>query len=240
MPSGGGMVVRPLHFFWIVDCSGSMFGNKLQSLNAAIRESIPEMRRVAQLHPHVQVLVHAIKFSSGALWHVLQPTPIESFQWQDLKAGGVTDMGKAFLLLAEQLKTPLMEPRGLPPVLALICDGQPTDDAHRGIRAIMDLPWGKKAVRLAIGIGADLDHDVLEKFIDNPAIPPLIARNPDQLTHYIRWASTTVVQAASTPTIQPDAQESGLSSLQAVSLTLPDVPAAAFLSTPEDHSVTVW
>jgi uncharacterized protein YegL len=108
MLPGGEMAARPLHFFWIADCSGSMAGDKIKSLNTAIREAIPEMRRVAQSNPNAQVKVRAIKFSSGATWHIAQPTPIETFQWVNLSAGGVTDMGKAFLLVAEQLRVPLV------------------------------------------------------------------------------------------------------------------------------------
>ena len=49
---GGSMSGRPLHFIWIADCSGSMSGDKIQSLNTAIREAIPEMRKVALANPH--------------------------------------------------------------------------------------------------------------------------------------------------------------------------------------------
>ena len=80
-------------------------------------------------------------------------------------------MGKAFLMVAEQLKMPPMEQRGLPPVLVLISDGHPTDDANKGLKAIMDSPWGRRAVRLAIGIGADVDNDMLRRFIGNSEIP---------------------------------------------------------------------
>ncbi|MDW8300804.1 MAG: tellurium resistance protein, partial [Anaerolineae bacterium] len=39
MPSrpGGALANRPLHFFWVVDCSGSMAGDKIQSLNTAAK-----------------------------------------------------------------------------------------------------------------------------------------------------------------------------------------------------------
>ena len=73
MIPGGKMAARPLHFFWIADCSGSMAGDKIQSLNTAIRNAIPEMKSVAQSNPHAQVLVRAVKFSSGAQWHIHQP-----------------------------------------------------------------------------------------------------------------------------------------------------------------------
>ena len=199
---GGELASRPLHFIWIADCSGSMgVDGKIQSLNNAIREAIPEMRATAGENPNARVLMRAIKFSSGAQWHISQPTPIEEFKWEDLSAGGVTDMGKAFNLLAEQLKIPPMEERALPPVLVLVSDGQPSDDYGSGLLRIEELPWGQKAVRLAIAIGEDADHEVLEKFMGRYAaeVGPLQANNPGELKNFVRWVSTEVVKSASSP-----------------------------------------
>lgn len=203
---GGELATRPLHFIWIVDCSGSMAANgKIETVNNAIREAIPFMQEVADQNPNANVLVRAIKFSSGAQWHVSQPTLIAEFKWENLTAEGVTDMGRAFSMVAEQLKIPPMTERGLPPVLILISDGQPTDDISKGLRAIMEQQWGKKAVRQAIAIGEDADLDVLQKFIGHSEIKPLQANNPEALTRYIKWASTAVLKSVSSPVINNSA-----------------------------------
>ena len=41
---GGELASRPIHFFWIVDCSGSMYGEKIATVNNTIEKCIPEMR----------------------------------------------------------------------------------------------------------------------------------------------------------------------------------------------------
>ncbi len=112
---GGALANRPLHFFWIVDCSGSMAGKKMQELNFAIKESLPEMRKVAEENPNAQVFVRAVTFSSGAQWHVARATPVGEFRWEELKAGGETSMGKALKLVADQLSPEALPGRGLPP-----------------------------------------------------------------------------------------------------------------------------
>ena len=172
---------------------------KIQSLNTAIREAIPHMKKVAEDNPNAQVLVRAVKFSNGAQWHISQPTPVADFGWTDLVAEGETDMGKALELVAEQLKMPPMSDRALPPVLVLISDGQPTDDFDAGLKALMDQPWGKKAVRIAVSIGKDVDDDVLQKFIGNSELKPLNANSPEALVRHIKWASTAVLKSASSP-----------------------------------------
>ena len=197
---GGQLASRPLHFIWIADSSGSMTQDgKIQALNNAIREAIPHMRKVAEDNPNAQVLVRAVKFSSGAQWHISQPTPVADFAWQDLPAEGETDMGKALSLVAEQLKMPPMSNRALPPVLVLISDGQPTDDFDKGLKDLMEQPWGKKAVRIAIAIGQDANQEVLQKFIGHPELKPLAANSPEALVKHIKWASTAVLKSASSP-----------------------------------------
>jgi len=207
---GQGLSTRPLHFIWICDCSGSMSVNgKIQTLNTAIREAIPLMQKEANENPNAQVLVRALKFSDGAQWHIGQPTPVDIFKWPDLTADGVTDMGKALSMVAEQLKMPPMTDRALPPVLVLISDGQPTDDFSSGLRQLMELPWGKKAVRIAIAVGGDADRETLQKFIGHSEIQPLQADSPDALIKRIKWVSTVVLKAASSPVSQPNQPNSG-------------------------------
>ncbi len=197
---GGELATRPLHFIWITDCSGSMKSHgKIQALNSAIREALPHMQRVVDENPNAEVLVRALKFSSGAQWHVAQPTPVAQFRWTDLSADGTTDLGKALGMVAEEMKVPPMSERALPPVLVLISDGQPTDNFAKGLAALMEQPWGKKAVRVAIGIGEDADLEVLRKFMGHPELEPLQANNPEALVNSIKWVSTAVLQAASAP-----------------------------------------
>ncbi len=200
---GSALSARPLHFIWICDCSGSMSDSgKIQALNNAIRQVIPLMREVASDNPNAQVLTRVITFSDGAQWKVSQPTPIEQFEWTDLAADGVTDLGKALSMVADQLDVTNMSDRALPPVLVLISDGQPTDDFNGGLQKLMNQPWGKKAVRVAIAVGQNAEYNVLQKFIGNAELKPLTANNPDALINRIKWVSTAVLKSASTPAAQ--------------------------------------
>jgi len=198
---------RPLHFIWIVDCSTSMQGKKIEQLNFAIRESINPMRVVSDDNVNAEVLVRVLTFSSGAQWHVSQPTDIHDFEWHDLDANGITDMGHAMEEVADALDKKNMPERGLAPVLLLISDGQPTDDFNSGLKSLMKQPWGIKSVRIAIAIGDDANLDVLNKFIGHPELKPLTAQNAAELKNRIKWASTVPLQAASNPASQPVGQE---------------------------------
>lgn len=217
---GEALATRPLHFIWIADCSGSMSGEKINSLNFAIKEALPAMRDVANENPNAQVLCRAISFETNAKWHIATPTPVETFNWIDLSVGGITSMGEALSLVAKELTVEKMGDRALPPVLVLLTDGEPTDDFQQGLDELMALPWGKKAVRLSVAIGHDADTDVLQQFIGHNEIQPLLATNSEQLVDYIRWASTVVLKAASSPDSQSKGQAASATN---VPLTMPPV-----------------
>lgn len=217
---GGELAARPLHFIWMVDCSGSMgVDGKVQALNNAVREAIPHMKKVADENPYANVLVRAVRFSSGAQWHLTQPTPVGEFQWTDLEAEGVTDLGRGLDLVSAELAIPPMTERALPPVLVLISDGQPTDDWQSALQRLTALPWGKKSVRIAVAIGEDCDLDVLQRFIGHAELKPLQANNPEALVKQIKWVSTAVLQAASAPASQTSAQA------PATNVPIPEPPA---------------
>lgn len=193
-----GLSQRQLNFFLVVDCSGSMTGDKMASLNYALRAAIPAMREAAADNPETRVTIRVLRFSTGAAWHVA-PTPVESLEWQDLAADGETHMGAALTALAEQLTPEGMPGRQLPPVVVLVSDGQPTDDFEAGLARLMASPYGRKAIRIAIAIGADADLDVLTRFIGHPDFRPLQAHNAEALVSRIKWATTAPVKSVSAP-----------------------------------------
>jgi len=192
---GGELSQRPLHFFWIVDCSGSMCGDKIGTVNNAIQSTIPEMVAAAESNPNAQLFVRTLKFDTHAKWITEGAVPVENFAWDDLSANGNTSMGAAFELLASELTIPPMSERALPPVLVLLSDGMPTDDYQSSLNKLLRLPWGKKAVRIAISIGQDADNSILSEFTGSPELV-LQANNPQALVKMIKWASTAASQVS--------------------------------------------
>ena len=202
---GGAIANREIHFIWLLDGSTSMQGEKVQSLNFAVAEAIPEMRRAAAKNASARVLVRALRFATDVQW-VLPQGALSAFQWADyIKADGETAMGKALAAVGGELERIAVRGRFLPPVLILVTDGHATDEFDVGLRKLMATPLGKAATRLAIAVGDETDDECLEKFIDNPEFPPMHASEAYKLPELIRWASVTAIQRSSRPSSRPAA-----------------------------------
>ncbi|MFM9915857.1 MAG: vWA domain-containing protein [Rhizobacter sp.] len=195
---GGAMARRELHFIWLLDTSGSMNSDgKIQALNVAIREAIPQLLAAARDNPNVDVRVRAMTFSDGARWHLETPTPVHELKWIDVTAGGHTDTGTALTLLAQAMKVPPMPERAVSPVLVLVTDGHHTDDFDGGLAALLAERWGREAVRMAVAIGRDVHLASLQQFIGNDEIRPVEASNPEALVQQIRWVSRSGIDSVS-------------------------------------------
>jgi uncharacterized protein YegL len=214
------MSSRPLHFIWLVDGSGSMrLHGKIQALNQAINEAIPHMQQVARDNPQAAVFVNAISFADDARWMGEKLTPVSEFQWQNMEAGGATALGEALTMVGDVLQPPLITDRALPPVLALVTDGFPTDDFQAGLNHLLSKPWGRQAVRVVVAIGEDSNSDDARKFFksftNNDEIEPFQANGPEALIDAVRWVSTSVLKSVVAPLTQAavgaDGEPSGMS-----------------------------
>lgn len=157
---------RLLIVFFLIDASYSMAGEKLEQANQAVREAIEELRRAAKQWPEAQIMVRAIRFGDGrAEWHLAEAATVEGLVWPDVAdAAGTSALGAALRLLAPQLDVPPMPVHTKRPIVVLVSDGQPTDDWRSGFTELLDKPWGRGSMRVAIGVGDDVDEDVLQEF----------------------------------------------------------------------------
>ncbi len=194
-----GVSRRALHVVLLLDCSGSMSGDRMASLNYAMRTAMPELRAVAADNPEVDLRLRAIRFSTEPAWHIEEPAPPSEVEWQDLTASGESGLGAALAMLADAFEDGTMTGRHLPPVIVLVSDGLPTDDFESGLKAFFASEYADSAIRVGIAIGTDADHATLRSFIRNPGINPLRASNATDLIQHIKWATTAPVKAASSP-----------------------------------------
>jgi uncharacterized protein YegL len=195
---GGGVARRPLHFIVMADCSGSMKGEKMQALNYALRSMLPHLVDWERDQLQAQLLIRILAFASAPQWAVPDAVPVAqlSQHWRNLEfvSMGRTNMGPAFRAVAEVLSPERLERRALRPAILLVTDGLPTDPPgafESGLAALLDLPAGRSALRLAVAIGRDANSEPLDRF-RSPEVPVLVADGTDEIADRLVTASIAV------------------------------------------------
>jgi uncharacterized protein YegL len=220
----GETIRRTLHFFWLVDESGSMSGQKIQAVNYAVKNVLPEIQKIED-EQRVNILMRAIKFGDRAGWQVgPDPVPVKDFNWRDMDArGGSTSTAQAIELLSQELALEKLGRRNVPPVAILLSDGYCTDPDERydqAIAALDKLPWGVKAVRVSIGIGGseeEYNKEQLDRFISpylrkEVHLETLPAPDVRRLVEFIKVVSTQAATASASS--KSDLQDHGQTPVQ--------------------------
>jgi uncharacterized protein YegL len=199
---GGQMQRRDLHFFWLLDGSTSMTGEKIASLNFAVAQAIPGMQSVAKSNPQARLLVRALRFAGDTEWIIGEPTPVAELTWdKDIEAEGETAMGKAVAAVVDELDKLDTSRRFFPPAIILVTDGHATDGSafEDALRRLTTHKLGKVSQRFAVAIGSNADKDCLRAFIGNDEVPVLEAMNSDDLATMIKIVSVVAIESSSQP-----------------------------------------
>ena len=192
---------RTMTLFFVVDTSGSMTGEKIASVNTAVREVIPYIEDISSTNADAQIKIAALEFSSGTEWMYSSPIESENFQWRDLEAGGLTSLGEACKELDSKLSRTngfMAEATGsFAPAIILMSDGEPTDNYKHYLDKLKENNWFKAAIKVAIAIGEESNNNILAEFTGNSEAV-LTVHNKEQLKKIIRFVSVTASQVAST------------------------------------------
>ena len=184
------IVKREMVLFFVIDQSGSMAGERIGKVNTAIREVLPDLRGIGGSDADIKIAV--LLFSNGCQWMYDAPISVDTFQWIPVQANGMTDLGTACTELAAKmsknafLKAPSAS---VAPAIILMSDGCPTDEYKLGLDKLWGNNWFKHAIRVALAIDDEADHEVLAEFTgSSEAVIPVDSQS---LMKWIRFVTIT-------------------------------------------------
>lgn len=198
---------RTMTLFFVIDKSGSMFGNKIGAVNDAIVNVLPMLDEISATNPDAEIKVAALEFSTGCNWLYDEPKLASEFRWQDVKADGLTSFGEACKELNAKLsRNGFMQAASgsYAPAIILLSDGGPTDEYVGGLEKLKANNWFKSAIKVAIAIGDDADKNVLTEFTGTPEAV-FTVHNIDALKQIIRIVAVTSSQIGSKSSAAGDA-----------------------------------
>lgn len=188
---------KSMVLFFLIDCSGSMSGSKIGTVNAVMEELVPEIRDIGGADADIRIAV--LKFSGGSSWMYDEPVSADEFEWQAIDAENVTDLGSAFTELSaklsrnEYMRSPSLS---FAPVMILMSDGYPTDNFEKGLEELKKNRWYNAGIKAAVAIGEDADLDILARFTGS-SDSVVTAHNGEALAKLIKFVAVTSSQIGS-------------------------------------------
>lgn len=190
---------RTMTLFFIIDASTSMEGWKMQILNDTIRGIVPQLRKLSDNNSDAEIKIAALVFSTGSDWMYGKPCSLDNFEWMDVEADGLTDLGSALMELNTRLSVKEFmdgSQGSYAPVFILLSDGMPTDNFEAGLAAIKKNKWFSKGVKVAISIGETVNTKVLAQFTGSEE-SVIKAIDQKDLTRWIKFLSISSSTVAS-------------------------------------------
>lgn len=161
---------KTMVLFFMIDTSGSMSGEKIQSVNEAIREVIPIIKDISNDNADAEIKLAVQTFDSFVNWVTPSPVDLNTYKYQDLSANGGTELGGACSELASKLdkKAFLSSQVGnFAPVIILLSDGEPNPGYQAGLNALKQNKYFDKGIKVAFAIGKDANVNILAEFTGN-------------------------------------------------------------------------
>lgn len=203
MPGFGdleGVARRELTIFYVLDTSGSMTGAPIGKLNRAMNETIEALRSLAKSNADALLKVAVLEFNSGCKWvNPSGPEEMEDFMWEDLNAGGLTDVGAALKELDSKLsrKAFLQSMTGAYlPVIIFMTDGCATDDYKKALDEIRSNKWFSRATKIGFALGESPDMKMISEVVGNSEAV-IKTEDLDLFGRLIKFASVTASMLAS-------------------------------------------
>ena len=163
---------RQMVLFFVIDCSGSMAGKKIGSVNESIENVLPELISIENSNSDAKIKIAALEFATGVNWLYDDPKPVKEFIWQPAQTEVLTSLG----LACSELESKLHQTHGgfmssgsqsYAPVFILLSDGAPTDNFEEGLAKLKANAWFNAGIKAAIAIGEDARVDILQRFTGN-------------------------------------------------------------------------
>lgn len=201
-------LAKPFPVILLLDVSGSMYGDKIDSLYDAVVEMVKVFEHEAIKETLINVAI--ITFGDEVLLHTPY-TPVSTLAANGISrfvADGMTPMGTALRMAKDMIEDrETTSSKCYRPAVILVSDGEPNDDWRKPMEQFVNSGRTQKCQRFSVAIGNDANRSVLRMFADNDA-SMFEADNVSELAEKFRKISITVSQRATSknPNVVPKAE----------------------------------
>lgn len=199
--------MRRLPVYFVLDCSESMVGEKLQQMEQGISAIVQSLR--TDPHALETVFISVIAFA-GIAKTITPLIDVISYYPAKLPLGGGTSLGAALNELMDNIdknviKTTSTQKGDWKPIVYVFTDGAPTDDYTSAINR-WHVNYAKKTTLIAVSMGKQADFSVLRQLTDIVLVYEQSQEH--DFKDFIRWVTASIAAHSKSVGIGKDATES--------------------------------
>lgn len=194
--------IRRLPIYLLIDCSGSMNGEPIESVKQGIKALIADLKGDPQALETAYLSI--ITFDSSAR-QVTPLTELMLFKEPEIRASGATALGGALTVLAESIKNEVRmttdtQKGDWKPLVFLLTDGSPTDNLDDGLNALSQVKTGNI---IACAAGASANTTTLKKI--TPNVLMMNSLTAGDMAQYFKWVSSSIKVSSNSIDAKPGA-----------------------------------
>jgi len=181
--------MRKLPVYLLLDTSGSMTGEPIESVKNGVQMLVSALRQ----DPYAleTAYLSVITFNSTAN-QVVPLTELSMFQTPDLTASGTTALGDALTTICNSIETEVTkttaEVKGdWKPMVFIMTDGVPTDDWQKSLSRYKSQKIG---VTVACAAGHQADTSVLKQITE--IVVQLDTADASSIAAFFKWVSASI------------------------------------------------
>ena len=180
----------------LLDTSTSMMGEKIDSLNKAVKIMINEFKKAETKETFIKVAI--ITFGKGGVKLHTPLTEASKVEFKPLTVGGSTPMGTALKMAKDMIEDKsIISSRDYRPAIVLVSDGEPNDEWEEPMEKFITEGRSQKCDRMAMAIGDKANKDILNRFIKGCENPLFFAKDAEDIVNSFKKITMSVTLRSS-------------------------------------------
>ncbi|MDR2406414.1 MAG: VWA domain-containing protein [Deltaproteobacteria bacterium] len=183
--------MKKLPVYLLLDVSGSMYGEPIESVKNGIKTLHTALRKEPQAME--MAFISVITFESQVR-QIIPLTEVSKFQPPELEATGGTSLGAALLEVTkcaerEVTKSSPSQKGDFKPLVFIMTDGEPTDNVDSALPTFKSYKWG---IVVACAAGHSANVTILQK-IAGENVLQLATADSNSIAAFFKFVTTSIV-----------------------------------------------
>ncbi len=153
-------------FYFIVDASDNMKGEKIASVNTAIQSLVPYLIDNMS-EDNLEMYVRTLAYSDTQQWLDDSPTKIVDYSWDEIITSGNTSTKDMLSELISEFCRFKIWKKNILLIPVLFSGSTSNDNYGKALKELTNIPIFRRGIKVGVAVGPNANIDLLNQFTGN-------------------------------------------------------------------------